>query len=380
MRHSTASLVVAFATTMAVQSAPLSPLPPASPAVISPRAFPESEAHDIEERDTATNQKRNIGGFSYHKSASEMERREENNQYEKRDPVDTEIQASDSEDSVNSASDSELDLGAESDSDSEVIRPRDVNQGTKNSNPLTTAATESGDNNKVTAEAKDGIEAKDDNSASALSDSDDNLSIASDESFSADSDVDDNFSVASADSDDNASIASSEFDDDASIASAESNDDASIASADFDDDASIASADVDDSASIASADIDDNASIASAESGFSGASKSSDAEGREDITKGSTEKASAEDVKDINKAVGEDLSPAKDDNNIAINSASQQSEASTEKNDTMKDSEADAVDIKEAKDKGPEKRSVNNSDLSDRHTARSYVDTNKWTA
>ncbi|RKF80725.1 hypothetical protein GcM3_042041 [Golovinomyces cichoracearum] len=72
MRHSTAHLVVAFCSSMAVSAAPLSPLPPNSPALISPSLTPRSvETEDIENKDReAPVQKRSVGGFAYHRADS----------------------------------------------------------------------------------------------------------------------------------------------------------------------------------------------------------------------------------------------------------------------------------------------------------------------
>ncbi|RKF79013.1 hypothetical protein GcM1_206037 [Golovinomyces cichoracearum] len=72
MRHSTAHLVVAFCSSMAVSAAPFTPLPPNSPALISPSPTPRSgETEDIENKDReAPVQKRSIGGFAYHRADS----------------------------------------------------------------------------------------------------------------------------------------------------------------------------------------------------------------------------------------------------------------------------------------------------------------------
>lgn len=74
MRHSTAHLVVAFCSSMAVSAAPLSPLPPGSPALISPSLTPRSaETEDFENKDReAPVQKRSVGGFAYHTGESSV--------------------------------------------------------------------------------------------------------------------------------------------------------------------------------------------------------------------------------------------------------------------------------------------------------------------
>ncbi|TQS35680.1 hypothetical protein Golomagni_03892 [Golovinomyces magnicellulatus] len=77
MRHSTAHLVVAFCSSMAVSAAPLSPLPPGSPALISPSLTPRSaKTEDFEKKDhEAPVQKRSVGGFAYHTGDSMISKR-----------------------------------------------------------------------------------------------------------------------------------------------------------------------------------------------------------------------------------------------------------------------------------------------------------------
>ncbi|RKF54610.1 hypothetical protein GcM3_208040 [Golovinomyces cichoracearum] len=107
MRHSATHLVVAFCTGMAVSAAPLSPLPPVSPAVLSPlpvhvphSVIPRAESHEFEN--------------AYHVSDSEgIEERDTNSD----DINDSGIEQSDAE--FESAGNFDLDIDRGDDSDDE---------------------------------------------------------------------------------------------------------------------------------------------------------------------------------------------------------------------------------------------------------------------